>query len=160
MHPLQAIQLIKQIDLHEAKKRIPIEYGNVSFFGENDEWLYISSYALAMCDVCGGYDNDHYFGPDLRGAFPYLTIIDENNIYAGVHPHCGCILSRVGYVERVNDSGTVEESPLKMLPQKIKLPDSEFDDWVNGLLSLGYIAAATADLLHRKKKKEEEDKQK
>jgi len=35
-----------------------------------------------------------YAGNDLRVAFPYLEIIDEDLIYANVHPRCRCYLVR------------------------------------------------------------------
>ena len=82
-----------------AKKRKKTAYGNVTFFGSNDQWIFLQSDHPNMCKVCQGLDQDQYFGNEIRGLFPYLQIVGENTINPSVHPSCSCILSRVFTVE-------------------------------------------------------------
>jgi hypothetical protein len=78
----------------EAKSRIPVGLRGLTFYGEDDEWLFLQSGHPNMCNDCASYDGDVYSGSELRSAFPYHTILDENTIAASVHPNCSCLLMR------------------------------------------------------------------
>lgn len=78
----------------EATSRIPSGLRGSTFYGEGDEWVFLSSGHPNMCGDCEGYEGDIFSGSELRRLFPYHTIVDENTIAANVHPHCGCLLMR------------------------------------------------------------------
>ncbi len=84
-----AVQVIS-----EAKSRIPPGLRGLTFYGEGDEWVFLSSGHPNMCGDCADYDGDTFFGSELRSAFPYHVILDENTIAASVHPNCSCLLVR------------------------------------------------------------------
>ena len=93
--------------VHEAKKRLdfPLRRG-VTFFSENDVWLYDATLDGLVCDYCRTAEIIGEFrGNNLRLNFPDLEIVDENTL----HPHnhvtlgwrtldtdtCRCVLKRV-----------------------------------------------------------------
>lgn len=96
---INLLNVVEVLEVAEASQRKPIIYGDVTFFGANDEWYYTAYNIGNTCDVCGDMDGETFYGYDLRSRFPYLVIIDENTIYAKVHPNCACILSRLAPVE-------------------------------------------------------------
>jgi hypothetical protein len=98
---LNLAEIIDAVEYAEAISRKPDIYGNVTFFGANDEWLYTAYNTANTCDICDGMNGDTYYGYELRQLFPYLVIVDENTIYAKVHPRCACVLSRVFPVEKL-----------------------------------------------------------
>lgn len=92
---------------HEAKTRIdfPLRPG-VTFFSENDVWLYDATLDGKVCDHCRAAEIIGEFrGNNLRMNFPDLEIIDENTILPHVHvtlgwrsledDTCRCVLKRV-----------------------------------------------------------------
>lgn len=92
---IQAV--IAAILVHEAKTRIdlPLRLG-VTFFSENDVWLFDATLDTKVCPLCRAADEISQFrGNNLRMNFPYLEIIDENTIEPNVHPNCRCVLKRV-----------------------------------------------------------------
>jgi hypothetical protein len=103
---INAIRTIQNGDKHW----VPAEYrGAVTFFADNDQWQFIASNLSNMCPVCEGMDLEYFQGPDVRTEFPYLEIIEGNQIYARVHPNCSCALARMGDV--------IEEPPVE---EKVK----------------------------------------
>ncbi len=99
---LSTADLLNIIHVVEAVRK-PAIYGNLTFFGANDEWFYTAYNTGNTCDVCAGYDGDTFNGSDLRRLFKWLVIVDENTIAARVHPHCACVLSRVFNVEKLRE---------------------------------------------------------
>lgn len=84
------------------RSRIPSDLKGHSFFGEYDVWFYKARMITgapkvkgATCWRCQVLDQMTFLGLELRMAFPYLIVIDENTIMAMVHMHCYCILHRV-----------------------------------------------------------------
>jgi hypothetical protein len=89
---VEAVAAVQVID--EAQSRIPVGLRGLTFYGEDDEWLFLQSGHPNMCNDCAACDGNVYSGSELRSVFPYHTIIDENTIAASVHPNCSCLLLR------------------------------------------------------------------
>jgi hypothetical protein len=89
---VEAVAAVQMVG--EAKRRIPVGLRGLTFYSEDDEWVFLSSGHPNMCVDCADYEGDIYSGTELRSAFPYHTIIDENTIAASVHPNCSCLLMR------------------------------------------------------------------
>lgn len=87
-----AVAAVQMVD--EARSRIPDGLRGLTFYSADDEWLFLGSGHPHMCGDCASYDGDIYSGDELRSAFPYHTILDENTIAASVHPNCSCLLTR------------------------------------------------------------------
>ena len=122
MKPLQVIKLLQA--LQKAKQRIPKELGNVTFYGSEDRWLYMESQHPNMCGTCHSYHMQSFTGVELRAAFPYHIITDENFIYPKVHPNCWCCLVRLFPVEAL-DASQVETSVSVLpsgLPSELQTP--------------------------------------
>lgn len=116
---LGLIALIDVAELVEASRRKPVGiYGNLTFYGADDEWLFLAYHTDNTCDNCASMDEDTYGGYELRQLFKWHIIVDENTIYARVHPHCGCTLTRVTFV----DDGTSDYLVYK-LPRGFKRND-------------------------------------
>jgi len=125
-------------------QRDPSGHG-VTFFGENDQWMFLRSDHPNMCDTCAGYHLTQYFGGELRSEFPNLIVVDENSVYPQVHPNCFCLLTRVFPVkdvelppipDKLRDEG-VTDADVKSV---IELPEDYYDDelpWE--LIALGVI---------------------
>ncbi len=80
----------------DSLKRIPEEYGAISFFGFYDVWKYVPIWDVKLCDKC--LENalrPYYQGTMLRGKWSYLRIVDVDFIEVNEHPHCRCLLVRV-----------------------------------------------------------------
>ncbi len=90
---VEAVLAVQLVD--EAAKRIPGGLRGLTFYGENDEWLFLSSGHPHMCSDCSAYDGDVYSGKELRSTFRYHKILDKNTIAALVHPNCTCLLIRM-----------------------------------------------------------------
>jgi hypothetical protein len=103
---LTLIELVDAAELIESSKRKPAMYGNLTFYGGDDQWLFQAYHTApaatnrfkGSCDECRSYDGETFYGNDLRGFFRWHIIVDENNIYAKVHPHCNCSLTRLTFV--------------------------------------------------------------
>ncbi len=92
---LEIVEAVVAVQLlGEARSRIPDDLRGLTFYGEDDEWMFLGSGHPNMCGDCAGYEGDIYSGVELRSAFPYHTILDENTIAASVHPNCSCLLMR------------------------------------------------------------------
>ena len=92
----ELVEIIEVIEAFEgATKRIPVKFGNITFFGSEDQWTFIRSDHPNMCPECDSYHLNTYFGNSIRSEFPWLQIRDENTIYPSVHPNCYCTLVRV-----------------------------------------------------------------
>jgi len=77
------------------------EYKRQTFFSEYDLWQYVPVYDEKLCPKCEAYALIGVFkGTELRSKFEFLTISDEDHIYAKVHPHCRCELFRILSFER------------------------------------------------------------
>jgi hypothetical protein len=95
----ELVDVVRAVQVFEAKKRKPVYFGDVTVYGANDEWQFVASFGANMCPECEGYHDSIYFGTSLRGDFEYHVIMDVNLIYAKVHPNCSCTLIRVGMVK-------------------------------------------------------------
>ncbi len=89
---LQVEELLKW---QEAQTRIPFWLQGTTFFSEWDFWTFNSIVDDRTCFSCNVLDKIMFTGLELRLAFPYLEIIDENTILAHVHPNCRCLLTRI-----------------------------------------------------------------
>lgn len=78
----------------KATQRIPQELRRVTYFSIYDQWDMHMVYDNRTCERCLPHLGS-YSGNDLRITFPFLEIIDENLIYAHVHPNCRCYLMRI-----------------------------------------------------------------
>lgn len=98
----------------KATQRIPSGLRpSVTFFSENDVWLYDATLDTKVCDYCRAAEEIGEFrGNNLRLNFPDLEIVDENTILPHVHvtlgwvspdeDTCRCVLKRViGKTEKV-----------------------------------------------------------
>lgn len=93
------VSAVEAFAAFDAKQRIPEEYrGAVSFFSWLDEWIYNTSEGGNVCEECRSLEQEHFFGSELRGLFPWLEIENENTIYPRVHPNCQCKLIRTSFV--------------------------------------------------------------
>jgi hypothetical protein len=95
---LNIVEIVDVIEWVEAARK-PAMYGNLTFYGDNDQWMFTAFNGPNTCEVCGEMDGDTFYGYDLRSFFKYHVIVDENTVAAKVHPHCPCTLSRVFNVE-------------------------------------------------------------
>lgn len=92
---VQALQKARQ-------RKIPTRPG-VTFFSENDVWVYDARADTKVCPTCRIAETiEHFRGNNLRINFPNLVILDENTIGGPepgggglVHPNCRCFLHRV-----------------------------------------------------------------
>ena len=98
---LSVINIVKAVDLAEAKSRIPASLKGKSFFSMFDVWTYIAEGPLdTNCPKCMELDAQDFTGTYLRAMFPDLVILDEDTIYPNVHmtlwgkDTCKCILRR------------------------------------------------------------------
>jgi hypothetical protein len=81
---------------------------------------------------------------EIYNTFEYLEDLNDELILPMVHPNCRCQLHAIP-----------EEPELFGLPggEKIpKMPDDQFEDFLTGLLSAGYITAAVYDLIMKRRK--------
>ncbi len=83
------------VAVHEAQKRIPTDLRAHSFFGKMDLWQYIAITDDRTCSPCLELDTRFFMGDELRGEFPFLKVIDVNQILVGKHPNCRCVLQRI-----------------------------------------------------------------
>ncbi len=82
--------------LHEAKTRIPEEFRYRTYFSIYDGWLYHFVSDDRLCERCAEFAVEQLFaGNDIRFRFPYLEVIDTEEIEVNVHPHCRCYLTRM-----------------------------------------------------------------
>ncbi len=112
------------------------------------KFIYVTYPSLTRtgpCEVCEGYEADVMSRTEIYNAFNEYLEDNGDVILPHVHPNCVCELRAVA-----------EE--MEIPPETKKLSDEEFDDWLTGLLSAGYIAAAVYDLImaRRKQKKKAE----
>lgn len=99
----EILNIIEAIEVAEASRK-PAIYGNLTFYGANDQWYFTAYNTGNTCNTCGDLDGETFYGNELRRLFKYHVIIDENTIYAKVHPNCACILSRVFNVEKLKEN--------------------------------------------------------
>lgn len=89
----QLISVVKAVD---AVTRIPEHRLGVTFFSEEDVWIFDATLDNRTCVLCRTAEEIREFrGNNLRVNFPYLEIIDMNTIYPNVHPNCRCVLRRL-----------------------------------------------------------------
>lgn len=89
---ISVVEAVKAVE----SQRIDIarRYG-VTFFSEQDVWLFQEVPDERLCSVCRmAATIEQFRGNNLRMNFPYWEIIDENMIKANVHPNCRCFLVR------------------------------------------------------------------
>jgi hypothetical protein len=171
MQPLQLIQLIRLVKLKETEGR----------------WVYVAITDSATCQYCLGYEARIFQNTDdldLLDIFPDFVQLSPVEVYPNVHMSlwgketCRCRLFRMD-----NDDLLKGEAPNKpvMVEPKIEKPqekpvelpkpiepdvptqqmkqmtDNQYDDYLTGLLSLGYITAAIYDVIMARRKKKKED---
>ena len=92
-----ATQIVKAII---DKSWIPKVYesANVSFFSQEDIWVYFPEWDEKLCDECGEFaiGIPYFSGVQIRSAFPYMDIVGPDTIAVNVHPNCRCHLEREG----------------------------------------------------------------
>ena len=89
--------------IFDAWSRIPGHLAGNSFFGHEDQWMFILGRSPNHCTSCKEMDGSLWRGDQLRSTFPYLEIWDENTIMVYLHPHCTCFLQRIsGFEEFAN----------------------------------------------------------
>jgi len=99
MEALYAVEAVEAV--LKAKHRIDREQYPLSttFFSVLDRWLYYAVSDTKVCPTCMFFENQQpaggYSGDWLRGNFPYLEILDVDEIAANVHPNCRCVLKRI-----------------------------------------------------------------
>lgn len=80
----------------EARKQIPLDLEQFTFFSRSDIWIYHAVFDTKLCILCQAKTVPFtYSGLHLRAIFPWLEIEAENRIGAWVHPNCRCFLQRV-----------------------------------------------------------------
>lgn len=79
----------------EAKQRIPKQFAGNSFFSRFDLYQYIAITDDRTCKTCMIYDRMITPGNYLRAYFPFMDIINDDQILPRVHPNCRCTLLRV-----------------------------------------------------------------
>jgi hypothetical protein len=130
MHPNTVIQAV-----HLIQRRRDAETGL---------FVYVTFPALSKsgpCDECLENETQEIYTEDeITAEFEYAEKEGESWL-PKVHPNCVCKMF-----------------PYEEAGVKRKLSDEEFDDWLSGLLSAGYIAAEVYDLIvaRRKQKKEQQ----
>ena len=101
-----SLQLIKIVKAVDAVKRRPVKApANITFFSEEDVWVFQEVIDTKVCEICRTAARIEQFrGNNLRMNFPYLVILNMNEIGGGeldgnglVHPNCRCRLVRVLY---------------------------------------------------------------
>lgn len=81
--------------IEEARKQIPIDLEDYTFFGIHDTWVYHAVFDTKLCVLCQAKTVPFtYSGIHLRAEFPDLEIESENRIGANVHINCRCYLQR------------------------------------------------------------------
>ena len=96
---IRAVQAVQVVE--KARRRIPEEYKDHSFFGQYDIWRYEGIADQKLCERClnfflhGPKGSPYYVGTELRVNFPDLEIEGVNLIMPVVHPNCRCKLHRV-----------------------------------------------------------------
>jgi len=96
MQALEAVQAVEAV--RKAQKRIDREQypESTTFFSENDLWEYDAVADTVVCEECRYYEEIGTFNGDLlRTFFPYMEIVDSDEIEVNVHPNCRCVLKRV-----------------------------------------------------------------
>jgi hypothetical protein len=86
---VRAVAAIKRIDREQYPE-------TVTFFSEKDQWIFNAVSDIRVCELCLSFEDIGIFSGDLlRTFFPYLEIVDVDEIEANVHPNCRCMLKRI-----------------------------------------------------------------
>lgn len=94
----EVVEAVRAVEGAKLRRTFPTRYG-VTFFSEQDVWLYQAVMDARTCPVCTSHeDQGEFHGSHLRAKFPYLEIIDENTIKVHAHmprdDNCRCLLVR------------------------------------------------------------------
>jgi len=94
---MSLLTLIRVVEaVYDARNRIPLAYrGIYTFFSEYDMWLFESERDPKVCVPCEELDGAVFQGTDLRVRFPYLEILNENEVAANLHINCRCKFTRL-----------------------------------------------------------------
>lgn len=119
---------------------------------ETRGWMYVAVVDEVTCETCLAFEQQLVFTEDeLPNEFPDMQRISDHEIYPDVHMTlwgksgtCRCRLFPYG--EGVGRG----DGEVPALPKHVS--DEEFDDWLTGLLSAGYITAAIYDLVMKRRK--------
>jgi len=98
------VEAVKTVQSLKARRRKIPDWQNITFFGKHDAWKYVEKPDDRLCDVCRRHATKLvWFGDVLRYFFPYLEIMDENNIRVRAHmprdDNCRCVLVRLAHEE-------------------------------------------------------------
>jgi hypothetical protein len=94
----EILEVARAIEAVEARQRIPADTPKaITFFSQNDEWIYTAVTDNHVCLRCLQYENKTLKGDELRNIFPELEILDLETIHPHVHPNCRCHLDRTLY---------------------------------------------------------------
>ena len=94
----------------------------VAFFTSYDYWeLHPVNNQRGPCGKCQYYAGVGVLTGDLlQGMFPYLKVVDDNEIKCNIHPHCQCFLKRVLLVLLPYDKPVIP-NPQSVLAQSVLL---------------------------------------
>lgn len=105
------------IEYMEAIKRKTADLDKTTFFGRFDLWYYMAITDDKTCKACLMLDQGIYVGFDLRKLFPYLTIVNDDQILPSIHRNCRCTLLRVtnlaDYISLTEPKGYIGEKKLR-----------------------------------------------
>jgi len=92
----QATQLSQIVEAVRAFEKQWKPQGNRStFFGSMDIWYYLAINDNDTCTACLMLNQGVYMGIDLRKLFPFLEVINDDQILPRVHPNCRCTMLRI-----------------------------------------------------------------
>lgn len=91
---IQLSQIVKAVQAFEKQWK-PIDFSRSTFFGEFDIWYYMAITDDRTCQPCIMLDQGLYKGWDIRKLFPYLEIVNDDQVLPHVHPNCRCTMLRL-----------------------------------------------------------------
>jgi hypothetical protein len=87
MSILQTIhRVVANVNEADARSRLPPEAQGTGVYSMNSIWHYKSENTKGnRCETCEGYNEQDFFGNELRSVFPDHIVISSTQIYANVH---------------------------------------------------------------------------
>ena len=143
---LKAVEIVRIIQKSQEKLYVYITYPALTESGP--------------CNTClENETQDAYTTEEIQSQFEYAEQISPAEWIPHVHINCVCRMFLYEEQDIEEDQTvTLTEDGLPTMPKH--LSDEQFDDWLTGLLSAGYITATIYDAVvaRRKKKKTEQKK--
>ena len=90
----QLSQIVEAVQAYEKQWK-PKDLDKTTFFGSFDIWYYMGISDDATCTACLMLNQSILTGIDLRLLFPYLEIVNDDQILPHVHPNCRCTMLRI-----------------------------------------------------------------